>query len=152
MTIIPPVLLHADLTQRIIGVYHEAHHEFGDGYLEKLCVRVMVIALREAGLEVSCEVPFDVFFRGQHVGSFQADIVVNGLVLVEVKSCPQLEARHQAQVINYLRASTLEVALLLNFGPKREFRRIVYTNERKRLPHERLAGPGSESAPAGNEM
>jgi GxxExxY protein len=150
MTTIAPALLHADLTHRIIGVYHDAHHEFGDGYLEKLCVRVMVIALQEAGLEVSCEVPFDVFFRGRHVGSFEADIVVNGLVLVEVKSCPHLEPRHRAQVINYLRASTLEVALLLNFGPKREFERIVYTNERKKLPHQRLAA--LQRAPRDNDM
>jgi len=124
-------LLHGDLTERIIGVYHAAHHEFGDGFLEKVCHRVMVIALTEAGLHVSEGVRFDVHFRGHCVGQFFPDLIVNDLVLVEVKSCPVLEPRHKAQVINYLRASPLEVGLLLNFGPKREIDRIVYANERK---------------------
>ena len=91
----------------------------------------MVVALTEAGLHVAEGVRFDVHFRGQCVGQFFPDLVVNGLVLVEVKSCPALEPRHKAQVINYLRASPLEVGLLLNFGPKREIERIVYANERK---------------------
>jgi GxxExxY protein len=74
----------------------------------------------------------DVHFRGHQIGTFFPDIVVNDLVLVEVKSCPKLEPRHRAQVINYLRASDLEVGLLLNFGPHREFERLVYANERKK--------------------
>jgi len=124
-------LLHWDLTDRIIGVYHDAHHQFGDGFLAKVCHRVMVIALTDAGLHVAEGVRFDVHFRGHCVGQFFPDLVVNDLVLVEVKSCPALESRHKAQVINYLRASPLEVGLLLNFGPKREIERIVYANERK---------------------
>src|SRR5687768_11998871 len=124
-------LLHWDLTERIIGVFHDAHYEFGDGFLEKVCHRVMVIALTEAGLDVAEGVRFDAHFRGRCVGQFFPDLVVNGLVLVEVKSCPALESRHKAQVINYLRASPLEVGLLLNFGPKREVDRLVYANERK---------------------
>jgi GxxExxY protein len=128
----PSNLLHGDLTERIIRVYHDAHYEFGDGFLECVCQRVMIIALREAGLIVAQATPFDVHFHGQRVGRFYADIVVNDLVLVEVKSCPRLEPRHRAQVINYLRVSTLEVGLLVNFGPKREFERLVYANERKR--------------------
>ena len=68
------------------------------------------------------------------IGEFYADILVNGLVLVEVKSCAMLEPRHKAQVMNYLRACDLEVGLLLNFGPRSEFERIVYGNERKSRP------------------
>ncbi len=124
-------LIHWDLTERIIGVYHDAYHEFGGGFLEKVCHRVMVLALTEAGLEVTEGMRFDVHFRGHCVGQFFPDIVVNSLVLVEVKSCPGLEPRHKAQVINYLRASPLEVGLLLNFGPKREIDSLVYANERK---------------------
>lgn len=125
-------LIHWELTERIIGIYHDAHYEFGDGFLEKLCQKVMIIALADAGLKVTEGMRFDVHFRGHRVGRFFADLVVNDLVLVEVKSCPALEPRHKAQVINYLRASSLEVGLLLNFGPKREFDRIVYSNERKK--------------------
>jgi GxxExxY protein len=127
-------LIHHELTERIIGVYHDAHYEFGDGFLEKLCQRVMVIALVDAGLKVTEGMPFTVHFRGHRIGQFFADIVVSDLVLVEVKSCPALEPRHKAQVINYLRASPLEVGLLLNFGPKREIDRLVYGNERKKTP------------------
>ena len=125
-------LLHGELTEKIIGVYQAAHHEFGDGYLEMLCQKVMVIALRDAGLATNEGTRFDVHFRGHLVGSFCADLVVDGLVLVELKSCPALEPRHRAQMINYLRASPLEVGLLLNFGPKREFERFVYANDRKK--------------------
>jgi GxxExxY protein len=127
-------LLHGDLTERIIGVYHEAHHEFGDGFLEALCQRVMVIALQDAGLTVRQDMKFEVKFRGHSIGTFVPDLVVNELVLVEIKSVPSLEPRHVAQAINYLRASTLEVALLLNFGPKREVERLIFTNDRKQMP------------------
>ena len=123
--------LHWDLTEKIIGVYHRAHYEFGDGFLEKLCQRVMVIALRDAGLDVEEQVPAVIKFRGQTIGECLFDIVVNGVVLVEVKSCARLEPRHRAQVMNYLRASTLEVGLLFNFGASREFDRVLYTNDRK---------------------
>ena len=127
-------LLHHDLTQRIIGVYYDVYAELGHGFLERVCQQAMVIALRDAGLRVAERVPFPVMFRGELLGEFFADIVVNDLVLVEVKSCPALEPRHKAQVINYLRASPLEVGLLLNFGPKREIDRLVYGNERKQTP------------------
>ena len=127
----PSKLIHGELTERIIGVYHDVHYEFGDGFLEKLCQRAMVIGLLEAGLKVTEGVGFNVHFRGHCIGQFFPDIVVNDLVLVEVKSLPGLEPRHKAQVINYLRASRFEVGLLLNFGPKREVERIVFANERK---------------------
>lgn len=114
-------LLHGDLTKKIIGVFFDAHRDFGHGFLEKLCQRVMVIALRDAGLDVAEEIPFEVFFRGHKVGHLITDIVVNELVLLEVKSGGAIEPRHRAQVMNSLRASRLEVGLILNFGPKAEF-------------------------------
>ena len=127
----PSHLLHGEITDRIIAVYHEAHYQFGHGFLERLCQRVMVIALTASGLRVTEEPRFEVHFRGQCIGEFFPDIIVDDVVLVEVKSCAALEPRHRAQVINYLRASTIEVGLLLNFGPKREFERMVFTNDRK---------------------
>jgi GxxExxY protein len=98
--------LHWDLTEKIIGAYHRAHYEFGSGFLEKLCQRVMVIALRDAGLSVEEQVPVLITFRGQVIGECVFDIVVNGLVLVEVKAGARLEPRHRAQVMNYLRAAS----------------------------------------------
>jgi GxxExxY protein len=95
----------------------------------------------EAGFEVAEEVRFRVYFRGQIIGEFYADVVVNGLVLVEVKSRSALEPRDRAQAMNYLRASDLEVALILNFGPRREVQRVIVTNDRKERPKERPESP-----------
>jgi len=123
--------LHWDITERILGVFHEVHYEIGDGFLESICEAAMVIALREAGLEVTQDARFTVTFRGQEIGRFIPDMIVNGVVLVEIKSCREIEPRHKAQTINYLRVSPLEVALLLNFGPKPQFDRLILTNDRK---------------------
>ena len=124
-------LLHHDLTQVIIGIYQNVYTELGHGFLERIYQQAMVIALKDAGLSVVERMPFPVFFRGQLLGEFFADIVVNGVVLVEIKAVSALLPWHEAQAINYLRASPLEVALIMNFGPKREYWRRVLTNDRK---------------------
>jgi GxxExxY protein len=124
-------LLHEALTEQIIGVYYDVYAELGHGFLEKVCQRALVIALREAGLTVTERVRYEVRFRGHLLGVFYADIVVNGLVLVEVKAASSLHPWDEAQVLNYLRASPIEVGLIFNFGPKREFRRKILTNDRK---------------------
>jgi GxxExxY protein len=141
-------LLHGDVTDAILQVYYQARHEFGHGFLEILCQRVMVMALRQAGLQVAEATPCAVHFRGEKIGHLIFDIIVNGVVLIEVKSCAGIEPRHQAQVINYLRASELEVGLLLNFGPKPEFERIIFTNARKHLAPEPPSPSGTSGAAA----
>ncbi|HEY7058425.1 MAG TPA: GxxExxY protein [Vicinamibacterales bacterium] len=123
--------LHSELTERIIGVYHDVYSELGYGFLEKLYQRAMTIALREAGLSVSRDTRFDVMFRGHCLGQFFADLIVENRVLLEIKATSALQPSDEAQVLNYLRASTIELALLLNFGPKRELKRRVLTNDRK---------------------
>ena len=127
-------LLHGDITHRIIGIYLEVLNELGHGYLEQVCHRAMVIALETAGLKVEQHVSLPVWFRGRQIGYFFADLVVKNLVLVEIKATQRLEPWHEAQLMNYLRASDLEVGLLINFGPKAEFRRRLYTNDRKVRP------------------
>ena len=124
-------LLHHDLTEVIIGIYQDVYTELGHGFLERIYQQAMVIALTEAGLSVVERTPFPVLFRGQVLGEFFADIVVNGLVLLEIKAASALVPWHDAQTINYLRASPLEIALIMNFGPKREHRRRILTNDRK---------------------
>ena len=124
-------LLHRELTERIIGVFYEVHRELGSGFLERICQAAMVIALKAAGLTVAQRVPYPVFFRGHLLGDFYADIVVENLVLVEIKSKSTLHPHDEAQAINYLRASTLEVALIMNFGPKPDYTRKILTNDRK---------------------
>ena len=135
-------LLHRELTERIIGVYFDVYTELGFGFLERVCQTAVVIGLRQAGLRVEQNVSFAVWFRGQLIGYFIADIVVEGRVLLEIKAKSALHAFDEAQAINYLRASSLEVALILNFGPKREYRRRILTNSRKSAPRtERASEP-----------
>ena len=116
---------HWNLTGRIIGICMEVINELGSGYLESVYQKALYLALRQAGLSVDQQVPLKVSFRGETVGVFYADIVVEKEVLVELKALAALRPEHQAQVINYLTATELNAGLLINFGkPKLEFRRL----------------------------
>lgn len=124
---------HRDLTELILRVFFEVYNEQGFGYLESVYERAMAIALEQAGLKVRRQVPITVYFRGQVVGEFIADLLVDDRVLLELKAARAIDSAHEAQTLNYLRATPIEVALLLNFGPKPEFRRFAFENSRKRL-------------------
>lgn len=127
-------LLHADLTEKILGIYYDVYNEIGHGFLESVYANCMCLALTSSGISTRREVPIPVYFRNQDVGQFKADLVVNGCVLVELKAVQNLDRSHEAQVMNYLRATELEVALLLNFGcPKPQFRRIIFENSNKKI-------------------
>lgn len=125
--------LHADVTDAVLRVFYEVYNELGGGFLESVYHRAFALALREAGLSVAAEVAVPVYFRGVVVGDFRADLTVNGCVLVELKAVTALENVHQAQVLNYLRATRLETALLLNFGPRPQFKRLVLENKKKQI-------------------
>jgi GxxExxY protein len=127
-----PEYLHEELTKRIIGVFYEVYNELGHGFLESVYHNAMVLALRQAGLMVESKVPVPVWFRGQQVGAFEVDILVERKVLLELKAVRALESAHEAQTLNYLRATPIEVGLLLNFGPKPQVRRFAFSNTRKR--------------------
>jgi GxxExxY protein len=137
-------LLHYAITDRILRVYYDVRSELGHGFLEQVCHRAMAIALADEGLRIREEVPLTVWFRARQIARFCVDIVVEDVVLVEVKAFHQLEPRHKAQMLNYLRASDLEVGLLLNFGPRAEFERFVFSNARKNRPGH---GPGDRGDP-----
>jgi GxxExxY protein len=124
-------LKHCEITRSIIRVFYEVYNELGRGFLEVVYVEALTLALPAAELIVDRESPLEVRFRGHVVGRFRADIVVNGKVLIEVKALPRLEPVHGAQVLNYLRATVLEVGLLLNFGPRAQFRRLRFDNSFK---------------------
>lgn len=124
---------HDELTERIIGVFYDVYNELGYGFLESVYREAMRLALTQAGLNVKTEVPIAVGFRGNIVGIFRADLVVNEAVLVELKACDQVIRQHESQAMNYLRATPIEVGLLMNFGPTPRFKRLVMDNERKRL-------------------
>ncbi|HEX9200345.1 MAG TPA: GxxExxY protein [Acidobacteriaceae bacterium] len=123
---------HDDLTQKIIGVFYEVYNELGYGFLETVYREAMRLALIQAALHAAAEVPIQVRFRGELVGIFRADLIVNDTVLIELKACEALAREHESQTLNYLRATNIEVALLMNFGPTPRFKRLVMDNERKK--------------------
>lgn len=128
---------HSEVSETIIGVFYEVYNELGYGFLESVYRNSLQLALLARGLRVQTEVPVPVFFRGKTVGDFRADMVVNGCVLLELKTAEAISIAHEAQLLNYLRATKLEVGLILNFGPKAEVRRLAYDNSRKRFKSQR---------------
>jgi GxxExxY protein len=120
------------LTERIIGVFYEVYNELGFGFLESVYREAMRIAVEQAGLRVEAEVAVPVSFRGRSVGVFRADLVVDGRVVVELKTAESINKAHEAQVLHYLRASAMEIGLVMNFGPDARFRRIELQNMRKK--------------------
>lgn len=118
-------LLHEELTGAIIACCYEVANELGWGFLESVHEKALLIALRDKGLGAENQVPVPVEFRGQCVGEFFADIIVEDKVVVELKAVKALLPEHQAQVINYLKATGKKVGLLVNFGrPKVEVKRL----------------------------
>jgi GxxExxY protein len=138
-------LLHAALTELILGVYYDVYNEIGHGFLESVYSNCMYAALNTAGIPVRREVPIPVYFRGYDVGQFKADLLTQDCVLIELKAVQNLDRSHEAQVMNYLRATQLEVGLLLNFGSsKPQFRRIVFENTNKKIRvHPRVSAVGN---------
>jgi GxxExxY protein len=126
-------LRHYALTQKIIAVFFEVYNELGHGFLESIYHKSLLLALKEAGLTVYSPVDIPVWFRGHQVGQFEGDILVEKCVLLELKAARTLDSSHKAQLLNYLRATDIEIGLLLNFGVKPEFKRLIYDNPRKKL-------------------
>lgn len=120
-------LVHGHLTGSIIGAFYSVHSELGCGFLEAVYANALTLLLTRAGLEVEREVPFEIHFHGHNIGSYRADLVVEGRVIVELKAGRSIIPQHTAQLLNYLKASRLQVGLLLNFGERAEFRRVVNT-------------------------
>ena len=127
-TIFLAMLIHEDLTRRIIHSFYETYNELGYGFLESVYERALAIALEDTGISVERQRPLSVHFRGHLIGAFRADLVVGDAVLLELKAARALDSSHKAQLINALKATDLEVGLLLNFGPRAEFKRVVYSN------------------------
>ena len=136
---------HKDITEKTIGVFYEVYKELGCGFLESVYRDAMFFALSDAGLLVAREVPVPVWFRTRKIGTFYADILVNNSVLVELKAARTLDSSHEAQILNYLRATEIEVGLLLNFGPRPQVRRFAFDNDRKGIcVHLRSSAAGEE--------
>ncbi len=122
---------HSNLTEQIIGAFYTVYSSLGYGFLEKVYVKALMIELRKRGMHPQDELPIHVFYDGQLVGEYFADIVVNDLVILEIKAAKSLAIEQEAQLLNYLKATPYEVGLLLNFGPKPETKRRSFDNDRK---------------------
>jgi GxxExxY protein len=122
---------HSDLTEKIIGGFYQVYNHLGYGFSEKVYENALALVLRKMGFEIEQQKPIAVFFEGQLVGEYFVDLLVNGVVVLELKACKQLSEDHEAQLLNYLKATSIEVGLLLNFGLKPQHVRKVYDNARK---------------------
>lgn len=128
----PLVFPHRDITERIIGAFYDVYNELGFGFLESVYHQALVIALFAAGLNAESKVKLPVYFRGHPVGEFEADILVERAVMLELKAAADFCPAHEAQLLNYLKATAVEVGPLLNFGPKPRVKRLAFSNGRKR--------------------
>jgi GxxExxY protein len=113
----------------VIGPFYDTYNALGWGYPESIYANAMPIFLRRRGLRLAREVVFPVVLEGVTLGEFRADLVIEHKVIVELKACERIIAAHEAQLISYLKASDLNIGLLLNFGPKAELRRIIWTDD-----------------------
>jgi GxxExxY protein len=115
-----------ELTQKILEASFAVHNALGAGFLEKVYANALSLELRQMGLVCAQEVPFKVKYKDAVVGDYSADLVVAKRVLVELKACTGFDSVHEAQILNYLKASGIRVGLLMNFGkPRLEYRRFV---------------------------
>lgn len=125
-------LKNEDLTGKIIKAFYAVYNELGFGFLEKVYEKSFALELMSGGVRVCRQQPIKVYYRGREVGVYFADLLVENLVIIEVKSADALCDANEAQLINYLKATEIETGLLLNFGPKPSFRRKIFTNDMKR--------------------
>jgi GxxExxY protein len=127
-------LKHKDITDKILHAFYKiVYPQLGYGFLEKVYENAMLIALHDLGLAVRSQAPISVFFQDQIVGEYFVDLLVSDAVLVELKAVQHLTYEHEAQLLNYLRATPYEVGLLLNFGVKPQFVRKVFDNSKKSI-------------------
>ena len=126
-------LLHKELTDSIIKTFYDVYNELGYGFLEKVYQNSLYIELRSKGFEVEAQKQIKVYFKGKEVGVYYADLIVNNLIILELKAAEYIVEEFEWQLLNYLRGTNKEVGLLLNFGKKPEFKRKVFENARKNL-------------------
>lgn len=122
-------MLHAEITDKIIKAFYKVYNTLGYGFLEEVYEKAMFIELRSMELFVERQKRIKVFYEAQEVGVYYADLIVNECVIVELKAAEGLREEHEFQLINYLRATEIEIGLLLNFGKEPSFKRKIYTNE-----------------------
>ncbi len=126
-------LLHKELSDDIIKTFFDVYNELGYGFLEKVYQNSLYTELKNRGFKVEAQKQIKVFYKHKEVGEYYADLIVNDVIILELKAAETIVKEFEFQIINYLRATNIEVGLLLNFGTKPEFRRKVFENSRKKI-------------------
>ena len=126
-------LLHRETTDNIIKAFYKVYNELGFGFLEKVYENSLFLELVSMGLFVERQKQIKVYYHGKEVGEYFADLIVENSVIVELKAAESLCEEHEFQLINYLKATEKEVGILLNFGEKPEFKRKLFTNDKKKI-------------------
>lgn len=117
------------VTGKIIKAFYTVYNTLGFGFLEKVYENALVIELKKIGMKGRRQVPLKVRYKGEFVGDYFADIIVEDIIIIELKAAEALREEHEAQLLNYLRATDIEYGLLLNFGKTPEIRRKVWTRD-----------------------
>lgn len=125
------MLLHQDITDTILKSFYEVYNSLGFGFLEKVYENALKIEIEGSGLICLQQVPIPVHYKQEIVGNYFADLLVDDKVLIELKAAENICVEHELQVLNYLKATNIEVGLLLNFGRKPEFKRKIFSNNNK---------------------
>ena len=124
-------LLHEEITEKIIKSYFKVYNTLGYGFLEKVYENALAIELRKKGLEVKCQYPISVLYESEIVGEYFADLIVNNIVVIELKATKEISEDNECQLINYLKATNIELGLLMNFGKEAEYKRKIFMNKFK---------------------
>jgi GxxExxY protein len=124
-------LKHRDLTEKLIHIFFDIYNELGHGFLESVYEQALAVSLAENAIFFERQVAVPVWYHRKQIGDFRADLLVDRKVIVELKVGRAIEPAWEKQLLNYLRATEIEVGMLFNFGPKAEFKRYIFDNERK---------------------
>ncbi len=124
-------LKHDALTEKLIGIFYRIYNELGHGFLESVYEQAFSVALADSGIFFQRQIAVPVWSRGQKIGDSRADLLIEEKVIIELKTGRDVDPAWEKQLLNYLRATQIEVGLLFNFGPSAQFKRYVFENERK---------------------
>ena len=125
--------LHKEITSKIIQAFYKVYNTLGYGFLEKVYENAMRIEISKSGLHVEQQKNIKVFYESEQVGDYYADLLVENLIIVELKAAETICDEHETQLLNYLKATDIEVGLLINFGKKAEIKRKIFLNKNKKL-------------------
>jgi GxxExxY protein len=142
-------LKHGDLTEKLIGIFYNVHNELGHGFLESVYEQAFSVSLAENKIFFQRQIAVPVWFHGQQIGEFRSNLLVDEKVLLELKTGREIEPGWEKQLLNYLRATEIEVGLLFNFGPNAQFRRYVFENAKKNPRDQRESAEKKSSRSSG---